>query len=152
MSHFTVIVIGDNPEEQLAPFNEELQVEKVEEDGDEYWRNPDAKWDWYQLGGRWTGYFKLLPGKTGATGRPGLFTHPAENGTADQCRKGDIDPASVSAPFAVVKDGMWYQRGELGWWAIVSDDKGEDAWGVEFRELWDSLPDDTLVSMYDCHI
>lgn len=26
-----------------------------------YWTNPDSKWDWYQLGGRWAGSLKLLP-------------------------------------------------------------------------------------------
>ena len=30
MSHFTVMVVGENPEEQLAPFNENLKVELVE--------------------------------------------------------------------------------------------------------------------------
>ena len=24
-----------------------------------YWHNPKAKWDWHELGGRWTGFFKL---------------------------------------------------------------------------------------------
>jgi hypothetical protein len=24
-----------------------------------YWENPNAKWDWYQIGGRWNGFFKL---------------------------------------------------------------------------------------------
>ena len=28
MSHFTVLVIGENPEEQLAPFDENLIVDK----------------------------------------------------------------------------------------------------------------------------
>lgn len=37
MSHFTVLVIGDNPEEQLEPFSEELRVPiyKVGEVSDE---------------------------------------------------------------------------------------------------------------------
>ena len=25
-----------------------------------YYHNPNAQWDWYQLGGRWSGYFKML--------------------------------------------------------------------------------------------
>lgn len=31
-----------------------------------YWENPNAKWDWYQVGGRWSG---MLPVKAGAEGR-----------------------------------------------------------------------------------
>src|SRR3990172_473980 len=33
-----------------------------------YWRNPNAKWDWYAFGGRWAGYFKAKEGKTGEKG------------------------------------------------------------------------------------
>lgn len=43
--------------ELMAPYNEELEVEQFTEDGEIYWRNPQGKWDWYQLGGRWTGFF-----------------------------------------------------------------------------------------------
>lgn len=53
--------------------------------------NPNRKWDWYQLGGRWSGFLKLKPGATGAHGRPGLMTSPGEAGTCDQARVGDID-------------------------------------------------------------
>ena len=77
MSHFTVLVIGEKPEEQLAPFEEELGT------------NP--KWDWYQLGGRWTGFFKLKEGREGALGSPGILTEPAEDGWVDGALKGDID-------------------------------------------------------------
>jgi hypothetical protein len=36
--------------------------------------NPNAKWDWYQVGGRWNGYFKLKDGTLGLLGEPGLQT------------------------------------------------------------------------------
>ena len=32
MSHFTVLVIGDNPEDQLAPYNENTDVEDYVQD------------------------------------------------------------------------------------------------------------------------
>ena len=31
-------------------------------------------------------------------------------------------------PFAVVKNGEWYERGEMGWWAMVSNEKSEEEW------------------------
>lgn len=40
-----------------------------------YWKNPNAKWDWYELGGRWVEYFHLK-------GQEGLVA---------QAKKGDID-------------------------------------------------------------
>jgi hypothetical protein len=199
-----------------------------------YWENPNRKWDWYQIGGRWTGMFKLLPEAGGEVGSPGLMTNPAEVGFADQARKRDIDfegmrdkreaevrgefqkyrelTAGLVAPepwdkfrenfdsieearkawhelvwvsavnqgfhfwdtdtvtyfadeeatvkkerekaiatFAVLKDGQWYERGEMGWWAFVSDDKGEE-WYEQYAQLLDELPDDTLLTVVDCHI
>lgn len=91
MSHFSVIVIGNNAEQQLAPYDENLAVETVDEDGEIYTRNPDAKWDWYEIGGRWTGYFKLKPGALGTVGCPGILTPPARHSYADVAKKGDID-------------------------------------------------------------
>jgi hypothetical protein len=38
----------------------------------------------------------------------------------------------------------------MGWWACVSDEK--DNWSEEFAKLLDEIPDDTLLSVYDCHI
>lgn len=196
--------------------------------------NPNAKWDWYLLGGRWTGFFKLRPTAVdAAVGEPGLQTPAAEPGRADQARKGDIDfvgmrrDAAVKAgkdwdevreiiagrevktfdeilsanggdhdkarkaywaqpvmrdlseirlfinlddyllsrkeytaraaakaiqTFAVVKDGQWYERGQMGMFAVVYDEKAPDAWDQQFASLLDGLPDDTLLSVYDCHI
>ncbi len=318
MSHFTVLVIGENPEEQLQPYHEyectgiedeyvidvdysdkikedldrELFVGKrkdnqkldyhyhennaktdfesyekmtrlaylnsINEDLDEYiqeefgvekkngvWSrktNPNSKWDWYSLGGRWTGTLKMKSHAVGEVGRPGIMTSPAEEGYADQARKGDIDfdgmrkeaadkaakaydkamsyighineheswdalreriiseggtvddarkdyqqqprcvawnkiedgdfrfgynvdrfsvskekfiqnaKNSATLTFAIVKDSKWYERGKMGWWASVSDEKDGDVWAEEFNKLLDSVSDDTLISIYDCHI
>jgi len=58
---------------------------------DAYWENPNRKWDWFKVGGRWTGYFKMKPSAIGVVGRPGLMTPAAEVGHADQALKRDID-------------------------------------------------------------
>lgn len=64
--HYSICVIhedGTNVADILAPFDYNLEVEKVvEDDGYEYWYNPNGKWDWYQVGGRWTGSIKLKDG------------------------------------------------------------------------------------------
>ncbi len=52
--------------------------------------------------------------------------------------------------FAVLKDGVWYEKGKMGWWASVSD---EDVnWNSKFAELFDSLADDDHITIVDCHI
>jgi len=290
MSHFTVLVIGENPEAQLAPFHEfectsennqyVVDVDVTEEtrekglgyhglgtrvvdDESEVDRegahkygyavikngvlvkavnrtNPNAKWDWYVLGGRYTGFFKLKPGFSGETGTPGLMTEPATSGWVDQARKGAIDfegmrnAASERARkryrqfhqlidglpfpdswetvlgrhsdtkegieearqeyfaqpvmavlrkddyfrwetdisrytvteaefvqkacdrailcFAFVKDSKWYERGEMGWFACVTNEKPLGEWKQEFTQMLESLSDSTLLSVYDCHI
>jgi hypothetical protein len=207
--------------------------------------NPDRKWDWYSVGGRWNGYFKLKPMTMGVLGTPGLQTmnsdyEPAGEDRADMIMKGDIDidgmrweageeaaktyntfldvtrdlPLPLTwkqvqernttdgkvdwgaareqfnsqpmiealrsnretiwfdienfmcsketyverarngalATFAVVKDGKWYQRGNMGWWGMVSDEEDRDTWYKQFSDLIDGLPDDTLLTVVDCHI
>lgn len=65
-----------------------------------------------------------------------------------------VDKAGRSAmsTFAVVKDGKWYQKGEMGWWGCVSDEKEHGSWDDEFSKLIDSTPEDTLMTVVDCHI
>lgn len=335
MSHFTVLVVGHNPEEQLAPFQEnnmgncpkeylrfieteseylqeflngkikrvempdgsyvslfderfrvsgtfgsgpnthiipsdleivEVEFREIYEDFESfmreyagfnerdpqkglfgYWDNPNAKWDCYELGGRWTGFFKLKKSsKSGKVGSPGLFTSTAPKGYADQAKKSEIDfefmreksaqraierydfaqilvghleihltweevgkkfdlPLEIesarkfywnqprcsvwkkemnkdlkafplswdSSPddflisrekyiqkaregaictFALLKDGNWYERGKMGWWAVVNQEKDEDVWNSEFSKMIDELPDEVLLSIYDCHV
>ena len=287
MSHFTVMVIGDNPEDQLAPYQEnnmgtcpeeflefrdeteylrknwdEMSAEEkkeydnsfekyAEDEGYEKhperdlygcYSNPNARWDWYQLGGRWTGFLKLKENATGEIGEPGLMTLSASEGFADQALKMNIDfegmrkyaeeeagklwnkvnkilkgaekphswehvreimfPGDISAArefyhsqeankridewnkkhkhslfgvnsldfmtskeeyckedgnsaistFAVLKDGVWYEKGEMGWFGMTSNEKDQNEWNTQVALMLESLPDDTLISIYDCHI
>lgn len=259
MSHFSVLVIGPDPEAQLAPYDENLEVEAYEEDGETYHHNPKAKWDWYSIGGRWTGWMKLKPRAEGELGRPGLMTPPARPGTADQTILQGIDiegmrdeegakaaerydlmlgftdqqgipaiteawedltkredltwdqrrdiyhaqPAMVAfkamtqkawgewerqgkperttigrlawsedpaefilsreeciraardkafTPFALVKDGQWFEKGEMGWGACVSGEKNQSEWNREVSKLLDGLDPETLITVVDCHI
>ncbi len=165
MSHFTVMVIGENPEEQLRPYHEYectgikdkhvVFVENDEYDIDDetdkkgHWTNPNSKWDWYSLGGRWSGMIKLRDGATGINGRAGTFGN--ETGI-DQARKGDIINFVELTTFAVIKDGKWYERGEMGWFGVVSDEKEAEQWAIELKKLVEGLPDETLISIFDCHI
>jgi hypothetical protein len=57
------------------------------------WENPNGKWDWYQLGGRWRGFFQLKAGAAGALGAASPIADPkADNGNAaDSCLVDAID-------------------------------------------------------------
>lgn len=59
--------------------------------------NPNRKWDWYQIGGRWNGFFKVRQGVVAALGEPSLlalrdpdYERPGTD-RADQCLKADLD-------------------------------------------------------------
>jgi hypothetical protein len=319
MSHYTVMVLGDNPEEQLAPYNENIEgfskddlafsdstpefesefqhgsIEAwqlpsgrflVESDDPEsafaligppppearkvsvaphkiypdldqfvrdyhqqtphpengkygYFYNPQAKWDWYQLGGRWTGFFLLKKNRQGQIGEPGIFTSNPRHGYADQADKKDIDfdkmrqqkkceaqtmydeamkilgalPPNLSwnqisqefqdnehsrklaqdiywsqprcqawekhhgnrhqspdafiqernefiqsaasrawMTFALLDHGEWQEQGHMGWFGVATDKSDESDWCRTLSRAIDKISDDTLISVYDCHI
>lgn len=63
-----------------------------------------------------------------------------------------IERRSRFCTFAVVKDGKWYEKGEMGWWGMVSNEKEQEVWQNEFASLLEGLPEDTLLTVVDCHI
>ena len=121
---------------------------QIGKDGEVYSEyNPNSKWDYYSLGGRWSGLIKLKEGRLGVSGEPGAF----DNKTGiDQARKCDIANIDDIVTFALLKDGKWFERGKMGWWGIVIGEN--DEWDKEFKNFIKELPDDTLISIYDCHI
>ncbi len=88
--------------------------------------NPKSKWDWYQIGGRWTGFFKAKKDFRGflSIGRPGLMTDPARVGYFDQAKKEDIDYDGMVSEVAEEAALEWEKvrkiTGGLGW----------DAWEI----------------------
>lgn len=108
--------------------------------------NPDSKWDWYCIGGRWSGFLPLKD--RDADGDPL---------TANEAYAGEIDWDYMIEhkfpPFCFVdEDGDWHEKGEMGWFAVVTDESPEDEWIKEFKEYVDSVDDDCLVTVVDFHI
>lgn len=197
--------------------------------------NPNAQWDWYQIGGRWSGWLKLKAGSQGELGDRSLLDDSKDDraGYADVMRKGDIDFAGMMkeagdkageqwdkcrvivgetlweswesvrermpieeartfyheqagvkklndaefytfelddhlllsraefveraenrsfVPYAIIKDSEWYARGEMGWWGISTGDMPESDWNKRVTDMLLALPDDTQITVVDCHI
>lgn len=78
--------------ESLAEFAKEWG-NYTERNGRFYdYTNPNAKWDWWKIGGRWTGKLKLKMPNMGRNGSPGLMTEPNTNPNyADVALAGDVD-------------------------------------------------------------
>lgn len=117
--------------------------------------NPKSQWDWWVVGGRWAGSWELSGGAERAVeSEHGAFTPDEidDRRRTDSARKSQI-AGEVTPSFAYLDvDGEWHERGRMGWWAIVSDEKAESEWDAEFRAWLDGLPDDTWLVNVDCHI
>lgn len=118
--------------------------------------NPDSKWDWYQVGGRWTGYFKLKKDRKMPhhIGQPGVFDNEPKH-DADVAYVGDIDFEAMAediVPFAILHDDVWYEQGSMGWWGVVSDAKDKNEWNKQVLSLLKGLPEDIELTAVDCHI
>lgn len=115
-----------------------------------YMSNPNAKWDWYVEGGRWGGY---IFNKEGGQTDEELLTEV----NWDKMFQPDEDGYN-HIPFCFVKaDGEWCEKGEMGWWARVSNEKPAAEWDEEFksyvRELMaDEQAESILVYAVDYHI
>jgi len=145
-----------------------------------YWENPNKKWDWWQIGGRYSGLLKLrdsgnvvnsakikdidfegmtqariqeyeacwkeAEGKDNAT-RYFMFGIEKNITLEDYLRK-----AQMFTTFAVITpDGKWYEKGEMSWWACVSNEEAE--WDEKYKERFlDTANPEWTLTIVDCHI
>jgi hypothetical protein len=95
-----------------------------------YMYNPNAKYDWYSEGGRWSGY---LTNKEGKTTNCELLT--------------EVDWDKTDTPFCFVNaNGEWIERGQMGWFAMVANEKNKETWEEEFKAYVQSLLNDEQAS------
>lgn len=178
--------------------------------------NPNAKWDWWTVGGRWAGFFALKAAASAESARKcdidfaGMRAMAEEDARREwqtvRAAVGDLSDfvpwktmvrthidvdyarakywaqphwkslrenrdmafksiddvlctedeyaakarANACLPFAFLQDGQWAERGKMGWFACVSNEK-ED-WPEAFQALLDNVPDDHWLTVVDCHI
>ena len=62
-----------------------------------HWRNPKAKWDWYQVGGRWRGFFPVKSGVALFVGKAGAGNNEATPEHSDVVRASDLDMPKIEA-------------------------------------------------------
>jgi hypothetical protein len=96
--------------------------------------NPDSKWDWYVVGGRWSGEIVLKAGSG-----------------VDTALAGDVDWDRTLIPTAVVAEGHYRGLGRVGWWGYV-DRTNKESWDEWFRTFRAGLPPETPVTLCDLHI
>jgi hypothetical protein len=111
--------------------------------------NPKSKWDWYAIGGRWAGTFRNMP-------RPSSFDEVYKDRRINdeylKVRDLLAGWAEDMTPFAVLApEEGWVERGQMGWWACVSNEKKRSDWEQEVKALLAKYPDLYAVNV-DCHI
>jgi len=72
-----------------------------------YWENPNKKWDWYQIGGRWNGFFPVKSNVPPRLGEPGLGTREPKTNTSDVCRVGDLDLDRIATLTREKAEAFW---------------------------------------------
>ena len=151
--HYSLLVLADGTktlDEIMAPYEEcwdedsPLTVEQ-EEDGETYWVNPNAKWDWWSVGGRWLGLIEASIGCHGERSaydfehRGLLFDRdhrPYKDGRYDVARVCDITSLNANMIHDVLTpDGVWHESedyfpdgDEHGRFFVVKEGWHESLW------------------------
>jgi hypothetical protein len=98
--------------------------------------NPDAKWDWYVVGGRWDGWINDRE-TSGEQVDDNIAT------TEEAIERGKI-PHAIITP-----DGEWNENGQMGWWGILITEN--EHWDEQAKALLATFPDHRIV-IIDAHI
>ena len=108
-----------------------------------YFHNPNAQWDEYEVGGRWSGELKLKSGVS-----------------CDSAKIKDIDFDSMSAAedkcwstHAMLDlEGKWHQQGKMGWFGYSdTTPDSEKTFTGYLYEYIKSINPDTYLVIVDCH-
>lgn len=98
--------------------------------------NPDSKWDWYVIGGRWDGW---INDREASGERTAANSAPTEQAIARE-----------KIPHAIITpDGQWHERGQMGWWAVLITEN-ED-WDSQAKQILALYPGHCVV-IVDAHI
>ena len=144
--------------------------------------NPDSKWDWYQVGGRWGGLLQKKDGIRADVAKvkdidfKEMESKARENAEKSWEESKDMDSTERYFRFGIEKnqtkekyladaitfttysvltgDKQWHERGQMGWFAMVIDEKEtEEEWvNNYFSRFIENLDPETTIVVVDCHI
>jgi hypothetical protein len=97
--------------------------------------NPDSKWDWWVIGGRWNGEIRAERRRSEDGFNFGEEFHQiSENITSVEDYLDQINKENADVPFAIVTpDGEWNEEGTMGWFGIVSNE--DKKWDDRAKEI-----------------
>ncbi len=123
------------PEERYREYVE--HHERFDADGEPISTyNPDSKWDWYVIGGRWDGWINDRD-----TSHEAVSDNIA---TTEAALERNKIPHAIITP-----DGQWHEHGQMGWWGIMVTEN--DNYHSEAMHLLGQFPGHHLIIL-DAHI
>jgi hypothetical protein len=113
-------------------------------------RNPRSRWDWWCIGGRWCG--TITKTEMPDDGEGGFNFGDNYHGLNENSATVATALANDFVPFALIlPDGIWHEKGEMGMFAMVSNEKKEGDWDEKVRTVLQPFKDDLMVQL-DVHI
>ena len=110
--------------------------------------NPASHWDWYTIGGRWSGFLILKE-----------LDDFGNHLTTSQANISEIDWECMlkenNYPFCFVNEnGEWYEKAEMGWWGVTynENDDYNESFENYIKSLIKDCDEDCLVTVVDFHI
>lgn len=127
--------------------------------------NPDARWDWWTIGGRWEENFRDRQGETVAVALNDLRAALGDIEAGRSRRPEPVDGRPVEDPdrrlewwfprglvIETADTFEWIAQGTEGWFGMTSDEMSEADWIRTFIAAVESLDADTRLVYIDFHI
>lgn len=144
--------------------------------------NPEAKWDWWVEGGRWDKWLVKKDGtrcnrclvkevdfdgmrKAEIEDHSKYYDNEIAKAKEEErkpCFWGFEDTPTKEewmakfkpwiCPYAVLHEGEWMEKGEMGWWGIDDPHCTDEEWDEKFQKFIKELDPETEIAIVDCHI
>lgn len=139
-------------------FRHRLKKQDLGPNGEIYSRiNPNGKWLWHQIGGKWSGFIKLKDLENPKINDVWDYKFHLENEknlNVDQAKKCDIANIEeiIENTHALVINGEWFEKGEILNDFTIKNEKENGFWKNEIKELLADLPNDVTISLFECYL
>ena len=180
MTHFGLLVFGEDVEGQLEQYSEHLEVPEyiVKKLDEADWMEirayhkitkPMSKnkivekfgdgWNgnrWKIIKGRWVEVSTYNPkSKYDYYGLGGGWDKEIilKDGTGtNEALVGEVDWDKTLITYSIVIDGEWFEKGRMGWFAMSDDKYTDKQWKDIVKNKIKELPKDMLVQIFEGHI
>ena len=107
--------------------------------------NPNGKFDWYEVGGRFSGY--ILLNEPRAPSFFGKLFGRKPTDRVNNALKRDVVVESIleDPPAAILSDDTWIEQ------RLDESAPSDEQWKQQFAEFFMSIPDDQMLTVVDIH-